>query len=248
MVYLSRIRLNPLRTEGRKLLESPQMMHGAVMGGIVGPESAGRVLWRLDAEDARRPILFVLSPARPDWTHLTERAGWPNAEGEHAAVRDYRPILSQIVTGREFAFRVTVNPVKSTKTPDTRNTQAGKATKLKSSRTRQRTASDQLEWFLKRANRWGFEIPSSRTEPEAPGISDILEPNEAQDVRIVSRSRERFLKRGLSDPVTLHVAKIEGRLRVVDPATLSNSLLYGLGPAKSYGCGLLTLAPLLRKA
>ncbi|MDQ0745874.1 hypothetical protein QF034_000105 [Streptomyces africanus] len=44
--------------------------------------------------------------------------------------------------------------------------------------------------------------------------------------------------------VTLSTATFEGRLRVTDPDTLRASLLGGIGPAKGYGQGLLTLAPL----
>lgn len=36
----------------------------------------------------------------------------------------------------------------------------------------------------------------------------------------------------------------EGRLRITDPALLTEHLLTGIGPSKAYGCGLLTLAPL----
>lgn len=42
----------------------------------------------------------------------------------------------------------------------------------------------------------------------------------------------------------LHTATFEGRLRITDPVVFTERLLGGIGPAKSYGCGLLTLAPL----
>jgi hypothetical protein len=38
-----------------------------------------------------------------------------------------------------------------------------------------------------------------------------------------------------------------GRLRVTDPDTLRNALPAGIGPAKGYGQGLLTLAPSQRR-
>lgn len=36
----------------------------------------------------------------------------------------------------------------------------------------------------------------------------------------------------------------DGRLEVTDPAALRRTLTQGIGKAKAYGCGLITLAPL----
>ncbi|WP_423218759.1 type I-E CRISPR-associated protein Cas6/Cse3/CasE [Streptomyces kasugaensis] len=44
--------------------------------------------------------------------------------------------------------------------------------------------------------------------------------------------------------VVMNSVTFEGRLRITDPAILTERLLAGIGPSKAYGCGLLTLAPL----
>ncbi|WP_043641380.1 type I-E CRISPR-associated protein Cas6/Cse3/CasE, partial [Nonomuraea candida] len=75
MTYLSRIRINPLREKSRLLLASPHAMHGAVLYGVPDAPTEQRILWRLDADDPRRPMLFVLTATRPDWSHLIEQAG-----------------------------------------------------------------------------------------------------------------------------------------------------------------------------
>lgn len=250
MTYLSRIRINPLREKSRLLLASPHAMHGAVMYGVPDAPADQRILWRLDADDPRRPMLFVLTATRPDWSHLVEQAGWPDAEGEHAAIRDYAPLLAQIAVGREFAFRLTANPVQNTSTPTKPSpTQRERAaeTKRRSFRIGHRTADQQLNWFLSRTERWGFDVPPSRTDPPAPGLQpdDGEQPPTPREVRIVARARRSFRKKGAGDkPVVLHTATFEGRLRVTDADALTERLLGGIGPAKSYGCGLLTLAPL----
>ncbi len=56
-----------------------------------------------------------------------------------------------------------------------------------------------------------------------------------------------FRKRGEKDTRT-HQVKLtrvtfDGRLRVLDPAVFRRTLTSGLGKAKAYGCGLMTLAP-----
>ena len=268
MTYLSRIRINPLRAESRRLLANPRAMHGAVMGGIPGTPGSERVLWRLDADNPHRPHLLVLTRSKPDWTHIIEAAGWPDADGEHAAVRDYTPLLDQIALGREFAFRLTASPVQNTKSPikptPTQSARLAAETdskRLRGFRVGHRTAAAQLDWFLTRTQRWGFEVPASRCDNPAPGLDEAAttapvaeaadtsspDPNPAREVRITERSRHSFVKNPGGHRVTFHRTTFEGRLRVTDPALFKNHLLNGIGPSKAYGCGLLTLAPLLSR-
>lgn len=42
--------------------------------------------------------------------------------------------------------------------------------------------------------------------------------------------------------VRITTARFEGELTVVDAAALRHALMYGIGRARGYGCGLLTLA------
>ncbi|MFE2045957.1 type I-E CRISPR-associated protein Cas6/Cse3/CasE [Streptomyces sp. NPDC059477] len=258
MTYLSRIRINPLRARSRLLLANPRTMHGAVMGGVPGAAGSERVLWRLDADNPHRPHLFVLTGSRPDWTHVVEQAGWPDADGEHVAVRDYAPVLRQIAVGREFAFRLTASPVQNTQAPHAptpaqaaRLSARADSKRVRGFRLGHRTAAAQLGWFLDRTERWGFDIPAARTDPPAPGLAGQRPqvPSDAElaplrEVRITDRQRHSFTKGGKGPRVTFHSATFEGRLRVTDPTAFTTRLLEGIGPSKAYGCGLLTLAPL----
>ncbi|MGP3947191.1 type I-E CRISPR-associated protein Cas6/Cse3/CasE [Streptomyces sp. 7N604] len=242
MTYLSRIRINPLRAGSRNLLANPRAMRGAVLGGIPDRPTDERTLWRLDTDNPRRPVLFVLSQSKPDWTHMVESSGWPDADGEHAAVRDYTPLLARIALGREFAFRVTANPVQNTSTPvKPSGVQAERAARgeRRSYRIGHRTAAQQLTWFLQRTPRWGFEVP-----PAPVDTYDDKAAEPARDLRLVARNRLSFRKNDAGKPVILHTATFEGRLRITDTSLLTDALLTGIGPAKAYGCGLLTLAPL----
>ncbi|MET9182972.1 type I-E CRISPR-associated protein Cas6/Cse3/CasE [Kitasatospora aureofaciens] len=252
MTYLSRVRINPLRAASRNLLANPRALHGAVLAGIPDTAPGDRILWRLDADHPRRPMLLVLTPSKPDWTHIVEQAGWPDAEGEHYAIRDYSPLLDQLALGREFAFRLKASPVQNTSKPDkasTHRTKTSAELHHRSYRMAHRTAAQQLTWFLERTTRWGFTIPEARTDQPAPGLephaSDTPVGVQAvREVRITDRSRSTFNKPGTGAPVTLTTATFEGRLRITDPGLLQAALLGGIGPSKAYGCGLLTLAPL----
>lgn len=273
MPYLSRIRINPLRAESRRYLESPRAVHGAVMGGLPASTSDERPLWRIDSDDPHRPHLVVLTRTRPDWSHIVERAGWPDAAGEHALVRDYAPLLALIEPGREFAFRLTANPVQNSPTPTSptaaqrRRIAAEEApARRRGFRMAHRTASEQLHWFLRRTERWGFDVPPSRTDPPAPGLegeriadADLSVPtvmraspgradSAPHEVRITSRHRRTFAKNGRGPRVIINSVTFEGRLEVTDAEAFTHHLLSGIGPAKAYGCGLLTLAPIRRGA
>ncbi|MGW1174704.1 type I-E CRISPR-associated protein Cas6/Cse3/CasE [Kitasatospora sp. NPDC002543] len=252
MTYLSRVRINPLRAASRTLLANPRALHGAVTAGVPDVAPGDRILWRLDADHPRRPVLLALTPSKPDWTHIVEQAGWPDAEGEHYAVRDYSPLLGQLATGREFSFRLKASPVQNTSRPDKAGQHRAKtAAELhhRSYRMAHRTAAQQLTWFLERTDRWGFTIPVARTDDPAPGLEPAVsvassDTGPAREVRITDRSRTTFTKPGTRTPVTLTTATFEGRLRISDPGLLQAALLGGIGPSKAYGCGLLTLAPL----
>ncbi|GAA4962008.1 type I-E CRISPR-associated protein Cas6/Cse3/CasE [Yinghuangia aomiensis] len=250
MTRLSRIRINPLRAASRKILANPRAMRGLVMGGIPGNPLDERVLWRLDHDNPRRPQLYVLSTSKPDWTHAVESVGWPDADGDHALVTDYTPLLARLAVGGRFAFRLTANPVQNTYAPQ--KASAGQQARLEVGRPERafrighRTAAAQLRWFLERTERWGFTVPPVRADPRASGPHEPSPDGQEtvpREVRFVSRQRMSFRK-GPGKPVVLHTATFEGALEITDAATFTACLTEGMGPAKAYGCGLLTLAPL----
>lgn len=241
VAYLSRIWINPLRQQARRLLADPQAMHAAVLGGIPSQPVEERVLWRLDVDEPRRPGLVVLTASCPSWEHLVEQAGWPSAdpvEDPQAVVRPYGPLLDRIQAGERFAFRLTANPTQSTKKPEhlttSQNAVATDGTLARSTRVGHRTVAHQLRWFTERTERWGFSIPGTSAS-ESMG-------EEVPDLRVVARERRSFA-RGRKDRVTIQIVTYEGHLVVADPAMLRERMLAGIGPAKAYGCGLLTLAP-----
>jgi CRISPR system Cascade subunit CasE len=235
MPYLSKIWLNPLRPNAQRLLRNPQAMHAAVLGGLSCQPVTERVLWRLEPDSTHRAAVLVLTQSTPSWEHLIEQAGWPNSDQPQALVRSYKPLLDQIVLGREFAFRLRANPVTATRNP--RKPTAAHRRHLEASahprgvRVPHRTVEHQLAWLHERANRWGFEITTTS------GITDV---------RLTARERLVFRKGAgtATRTVTIETATFDGRLRITDPAIARERLLSGVGAARAYGCGLITLAPL----
>ncbi|MER5349908.1 type I-E CRISPR-associated protein Cas6/Cse3/CasE [Kitasatospora sp. NPDC002551] len=240
-MFLTRLRVNTARAGARRLLSSPQLLHGAVMASFAElpaapapaasapADAAPRVLWRIDHNARAEVLLHLVSPQRPDLTHLVEEAGWPTTGGWQTF--DYGAFLSTIAAGSTWAFRLTANPVHSIRrSPD-------EPTK----RTAHLTQRHQAGWLLKQQERAGFTVVEKAPERR------LLAQGDEHELVV---HRQRSVSFGKNDrvhagrhKVTLVTATYDGRLRVTDPDALRRTLTAGLGKAKAYGCGLMTLAP-----
>lgn len=254
-MFLSRFRVNTARPGARRLLSSPQAMHAAVMSSfphILPSDSprpdAPRVLWRLDQRGRAEVLLYVVSPDRPDLTHLVEQAGWPavaDPENPGWQTRPYTPLLDRLTTGDRWAFRLTANPVHTVRRKE------GEPRKL----TAHLTPVHQMGWLLdeERQKRLGFRIcekpadrrllPEGTTHHKRPHSGDRYELA-IRDSRSLAFDKSRGPGSRRDKPVTVVTVTFEGRLEVTDPEALRRALTQGIGRARAYGCGLLTLAPI----
>lgn len=251
-MYLSKILINPLRSGGNELIRNPQTLHAAVKGVLPpGTDRDSRILWRLepgtrgaaggysecDAPDSWRSdpqlhsaVLLIQTPFVPTLDGIVEKAGWRGEAGEPVTA-SMDALMEQIAIGRSFGFRLQANPTASFSTTRSSGGPCGRAAPKKRRRYGLATHK-QHEWFLRRAcgknAQWGFSVGT--------------DPEDAR-VRVVARERLRFSKAAQSSPVQLDVATFEGVLTVTDAELLRRTIASGIGSAKAYGCGLLTLAP-----
>lgn len=209
-MILTRTYLNARRRGAQKLLASPQAMHAALLSGFPPEHEAGRLLWRLDADDPLRPTLYVVSRERPDLTHLEEQAGWPTHASTVSA--SYAPLLDSLAQGQTWAFRLTANPTHRATVRERKRILAHV------------TVARQQEWLMQRGCGMGIDLGSA----------------EEPTFRVTDRRSWDF--RRDDGRVTLGVATYEGLLTVTDPDALRGVLTSGIGRAKAYGCGLMTLA------
>lgn len=229
-MFISRMALNPARIEARRLIASPYRLHAAVEQAFP-PEvdrqnDEGRILWRLDASQSAADSvwLYIVSPARPDLTHVVERAGWPAVYANGWETKDYAPLLDRIESGQTWRFRLKANPVRKVacdkgRVPDDRvvGTLRGHV-----------TVAQQMEWLVSRSIAHGFAI---------------VENGEMGPVVSISQRHKEEFQRG-DERVTLSTARFDGILNVVDAEAFRHALCHGIGRAKGFGCGLLTVAPL----
>lgn len=229
MSWFSAININPQKRGGRKLLASPQAMHAAVMAAFepgAADSGDGRILWRLDKDDASYR-LYAVSPTQPDFGHIIEQAGWIGQSWESTL---YHPFLDRLTLGQRWGFKLTANPVERQFVP-------GKRGRL----IPQHGIEHQTNWLLKRCEGNGFEIADVEVNGGDQGV-------EALNLKVTGRDTRRFWREPAErdakrPPVTVYQVQYEGVLRVTDPATIREALLKGIGRAKAYGCGMLTLKP-----
>ncbi|MEU2030777.1 type I-E CRISPR-associated protein Cas6/Cse3/CasE [Nocardia amamiensis] len=235
MTYLSRIWLNPLRTGAQRLIRNPQATHAAVLGGISAQPINERVLWRLDHDTPHRTTLLVLTQSRPSFDHIIEQAGWTNAEEPQTLTKPLQPLLDRITDGATFRFKLRASPTYTTKALT--KPSAAQQDKLAQPRPRgvrvpHRTAAYQLRWFTEKAQAQG-------------GFTTLSTPHGDTTLTLTERKRLTFKKKNTADAptVTLHTATYEGILRITNHELARTALTHGIGTARSYGCGLITLAP-----
>ncbi len=216
-MYLTHMALNPERRSTRELVQSPQRLHAAVLSAFVpGTAEAGRILWRLDHPERHRLDLYLVSPVAPSLEAMADQAGWPSQPLWRTA--DYHPFLRSLGVGQRWLFRLRANPIRNVR-PD----EGGRGDRVPLA-----SVTDQVLWLTERADALGFELVPGEYGP---------------NVRVSERRTERFRRGGPGGrTVTLSTAAYEGVLEVTDQERIRDSLTRGIGPAKGYGCGLMTLA------
>lgn len=198
-------------------LASPQKLHAAVESSFpTSAEKNGRNLWRIDRLNNAH-YLLVLSNIKPDFSHIVEQFGWPGAE-QMWETKNYTPLLKRIKTGQRWQFRLRANPVHSVKqTSDLLAQKHIKRGKVYA----HVTVRQQEQWLLDRAVNYGFSLQEG-------------------SFRVVQKEVKEFMRHTCR--VTLGIATFEGILEVTDAMIFLRTLTSGIGRAKAYGCGLLTVA------
>lgn len=216
-MYLTQMALNPERRSTRELVSSPQRLHAAVLAAFVpGAADLGRILWRLDHPERHRLDLYIQSPIAPALEAMVDQAGWPNQPVWRTA--PLSPFLDNLEGGQRWVFRLRANPVKSI-----RPAAGGRGQRVPLAR-----PEEQLAWLAKRSESLGFRMVDGEHGP---------------NVRVTERRTDRFRRGSERGTVTLATAAFEGVLQVTNPSALRDTLVHGIGAAKGYGCGLMTLAP-----
>ncbi|MCI1935832.1 MAG: type I-E CRISPR-associated protein Cas6/Cse3/CasE [Bifidobacteriaceae bacterium] len=234
MTEFTRIKLNPRDRRVRAALASPERFHAIIARATDGPAthdeattsersaaSDQRTLWRFDAsrQGRRKDSLYIVSAMTPSAEILTSELGI-ESENDFATCA-YEPFLQRLETGQEWGFRLMANPTRSL--PSGYKSVRGKREGLV-------RYDDQISWIETKASQNGFHMTVNRLE--------------RPEVIIRESAKVKFDRK--SATVTLTKVVFEGILAIDNPERVRKALTEGIGRAKGYGYGLLTLIPLTR--
>ncbi|WP_026424906.1 type I-E CRISPR-associated protein Cas6/Cse3/CasE [Actinokineospora inagensis] len=211
-MYLTQIEINPKRRGTRHLLASPQRMHAAVLACFPADERAATAGGRVLWRVDQRDDRTLLYLASPHSPDPTVLVEQAGWEGKTT----WRTLPYQPLLERLAAGETWAFRLAA-------NPVRNKALKPgeRSKRLGHVTVAHQQDWFVRQAERHGFSF---------------------EELALVVRDRKTWTFNREGSMVTLATAVFEGRLTVTDPEALRAALTHGIGPAKGYGCGLLTLA------
>ncbi len=232
MMYLSRLTINPRSRDARRDLSDIYQMHQRVMsafpdlGGSGGARTRMAVLHRLDVDrSSGATVLLVQSQVKPDWTSLPDSYLAPIDTGEdNPATKCIAAALENLRQGQILLFRLRANP---TRKVDTKSGSDGR--RRNGRRVVLGTETQQVEWLLRKGVQSGFHLM-----PVQPG-SDV------PAVRVGALERHRG--NGRSRILTVAGVLFEGVLRIDDAGKFRSAIRTGIGPGKSFGCGLMSVAP-----
>ncbi len=257
-LYLSRLRFDPRNREVWRCMGNSQRMHALLMRGFpVGDRTEHNVLFRLDPVKGSREGLIdviVQSTIEPDWAYMRHE-GYLLHESEFfgdGLVKNISSLPDRLQVGDVFRFRLRANPTKripwnvwAAQNPTKAREYEATSRKFTSPRIpvtvltgedllkpewERPSAEDKLlEWLQRKGELNGFQVTRVDSRPD-PLLGDM---------QTGSKTTEDGSKMTLSHKAIVY----EGLLKVTDIDLLRQALRQGIGPAKAYGFGLLSLAP-----
>lgn len=177
-------------------------------------------LFRIDPQPGGRVVIIVQSAARPDWDYAFHNARYLLAAEPQC--REFSPSFDK---GQRLRFRLLANPTRRlsprSRGPDGKPVQHGIGKRVP-------VPNDQLaSWLIRRAKNGGFMADEAYLTIQ-PGYVYVRKES--------AKSGQR-----------LRCCRYEGLLTVTDIEQFRRTIIQGIGPAKAFGFGLLTVARLEEK-
>ena len=152
-MYLSRLKLNPLKWESRQLRTKPYLLHQAIYMAFPDEDegSAGRVLYRIDTNKSGTMNLLIQSEKEPDWNKADMLSKCLDEPAES------KPFSLKIKPGQKLYFRLRTNPTRRLgKSADNNH---GKRVGIYKE-------EEQLKWLERKAKTGGFTVLNCKIVPE----------------------------------------------------------------------------------
>jgi CRISPR system Cascade subunit CasE len=224
-MYLSKLSFNTRNRKSFRAFQSPYYLHTALLKAFPSYKKTNDfagILFRQERKLDRDLWIAVLvqSLMSPDWELLKKDLG-------NAFQYDRPKEISKLEfrDGKRLYFRLRANPIKTIRDENGRKNNKGE---IKRCRVPLLKENQQIAWLEKK----GREVRQ--------GISGGFQINSC---RVIDEGDWKHKKKGENDPIRIHTVLFEGVLTVREATFfLEEAVKKGIGPAKSFGCGLLSLA------
>ena len=213
-MYLSRLLLNPRNRQVQRETADPYNLHRTILHAFGSDRKTANVLHRLEINPRSvQMMLLVQSDTAPNWHWLVEKEYLLPAEPFSGLAN---PAVKELDLSLANGRFLKFRLTANPTIKKVRRDENGK--RLNSNRVPLKCESCQKSWLYKKAKNHGFRIL----------YADI-----SQEQKQTSRKKK----------ITVHTVQYNGRLQITDATKFNTALQQGIGPAKAFGCGLLSLAP-----
>ncbi len=257
-MFLSRLYLN---TKNRKVLRDVSNvveMHRTVMSMFpqkIEKDASARdsfdVLHRVEWDkQAGSFVVYVKSKLEPDFSKLPANYTAATVDCEQpTATRDLEGFLASLGNGSVLRFRLKANATRRLSKTKEKDSLAGKRVAVRGDK-------PLMEWLARKGTQHGFELISASIGKDVLDV--ISRPTGVEQGRAIARAAARVLADDDGESTTATSAPLpekkrtitaegvvfDGRLRITDRGRFLEALRAGIGTGKSYGFGLLSVAPL----
>ncbi len=239
-LHVSRLTLNPEHPQARKDLAAPYELHRTLANVFPGPRATEQqkheddyelghgMLYRAEEPAPRGAPVLVQSVTKPDWSRL-EPGYLLRLDGMKAFEPSFRE-------GQRLRFRLVANPVRRVRVEGKKNP---RRMPLVHPRAKDGIAAGYLDWLERQAGRSGFAVGDVAGAPFRLGSKQRV-TNDPEEIQAIERGE----REGIAKARIPHFGvRFDGLLTVTDPKALAAAVRDGIGPAKAFGFGLLSLAP-----
>lgn len=231
ILYLSRLALNPTQHQVQHDLADCYALHQRLLSAFPDGLAAGHarerfgMLYRVEQRRDGSLVAFVQAQALPDWSRLPARY-----LAQPPATKRIDSAYQALRAGMILAFRLRANPTRRISRRNTEQTERWRGKRIDL-----RREEDQIAWLARKGARSGFALAAVRARP---AVSDVR----------TALSTTTHGNKPEAGPLAFGSVLFEGRLRVTDPDAFRAALEAGIGSAKGFGFGLLSVAPVAAAA
>jgi CRISPR system Cascade subunit CasE len=240
-MYLTRLIIDPRSRDVQRDLADCQRLHQRVMSLFpdVPQGAAARarlgVLYRLDAHPRTGSSLLVQSRLRPAFHTLP--SGYLLDTGDDPPNPQSKPVeqlYAGLRRGMVLRFRLRANPTKKID-----SWQGREGYRPNGRRVDLRREEDQIAWIQRKAQQHGFRILEVALRPDTVALVPSPPSVDPRPGGRVTGWREA--PGSGRQRLTFAAVVYEGMLQITDAETFRLALADGIGPAKAYGFGLLSI-------